>query len=592
MGKLMILFYFILSVFLADATENRRHIHVVCRGIINSTRIMKNLLLLFVLSQLPLLASADNCGKCGDNLTYSFVDATHTLTISGTGKMTDYNGEDAYVDNIPWYRYKEDIWNVVIEDGVTGIGKYAFYECSNLKDISIPNSVTTIGQYAFSFCTSLTSVAISPSVTSLEQGVFFCCAGLTDVTIPNSVTAIGVAAFYECSSLTSISIPRSVKSIKARAFKDCFQLKKVVIEDIAAWCDISFDDNPVWYAHHIYNVEGAEIRELEIPILVKSISNRAFMFCYSLTSLTIPSFVTNVGDVAFAGCYNLTNVVIDKSKTHVGNYAFNNCFSLTGIVSLSQTVSSCPDDNHPHIMDLGLDDGTEWTCCNVGATVPEGYGDYFAWGETSPKDYYYWDSYKWYEGTDYDYDFPSWHEGDNRLTKYNYDSEYGVVDDKFELDLEDDAAYVNWGGNWRTPNGKQLAYLLNNTIWEEMTVDGVVGTRFASKKTGNYIFMPHSGWMVYRTKHDGFRYWTRMLAPKGEYSLWADCMGTFSCLYPRYYGIPVRPIVYDGGESSIQVAKSKNVNSQTYYTLDGRLVNGKPRQHGVYITNGRKIIIK
>ena len=113
---------------------------------------MKKLLLFSLLVFLPVLANADDSGKCGNNLTYTFVEATHTLTISGNGDMTNYNSEDMYVDNIPWYNYKENIWNVIIENGVTSIGNNAFYECSNLTDISISNSVTTIGEAAFAFC--------------------------------------------------------------------------------------------------------------------------------------------------------------------------------------------------------------------------------------------------------------------------------------------------------------------------------------------------------------------------------------------------------------------------------------------------------
>ena len=113
---------------------------------------MKKLLLFSLLVFLPVLANADDSGKCGNNLTYTFVEETHTLTISGEGDMMNYNSEDMYIDEIPWNSYKENIWNVIIEYGVTSIGNNAFYECSNLRDLSIPNSVTTIGEAAFIGC--------------------------------------------------------------------------------------------------------------------------------------------------------------------------------------------------------------------------------------------------------------------------------------------------------------------------------------------------------------------------------------------------------------------------------------------------------
>ena len=110
------------------------------------------------------------------------------------------------------------------------------------------------------------------------------------------------------------------------------------------------------------------------------------------------------------------------------------------VMAQAQGLNLCPDDNHPHMIDLGLSDGSLWACCNVGAETPEESGDYFAWGETSPKENYSWESYKWCDGSMYN------------LKKYNYDIGFGIVDNKLELDLEDDAAYVNWGSKWIMPN--------------------------------------------------------------------------------------------------------------------------------------------
>lgn len=572
--------------------------HYLCK-VKNKTKNMKKLLVLLTISLLPMAAWANDSGTCGNNLTYTFMEETHTLTISGNGDMTNYNSEDLYVDNIPWYSYKENIWNVVIEHGVTSIGNNAFYECSNLKEISIPNSVTTIGEAAFAFCIGLTNINIPNSVKRINRIAFSCCTSLTDIIIPNSVTTIGIAAFLYCSNLRSIRIPNSIVSIGSRAFNGCSNLQKVIVEDIVSWCNISFDDNPIWYAHHIYNEEGEEITALNFPNYTEyNICDRAFMFCYGLTSVTIPSSIKYVGEAAFAGCYNLSNVTIDNSTTEVGNYAFNNCFALTGgSINPDQCLSSCPDSNHPHIIDLGLNDGTLWSCCNVGANVPEEYGDYYAWGEISTKDYYYWNTYKWCEGSDNDFDMNNWAEGNNRLTKYNYDSNYGIVDDKYELDLEDDAAYMNSNGNQRMPSSAQLAHLLNNTIEEEITFDGIVGSRLASKKNGSYIFMPYSG-EKQRSSFSGlnnaFKYWTRTLAPNSEYKgLYALAMGALSCAYLRYYGLPVRPVGHEGSGSNVEtIIHKRNMKSSTYYTLDGRILNGKPIQRGIYIMNGRKFVIK
>ncbi|MBR4384702.1 MAG: leucine-rich repeat domain-containing protein, partial [Selenomonadaceae bacterium] len=122
-------------------------------------------------------------GQCGKNLTWT-LDDDGTLTISGTGKMDDYYDS---AKAIAWFPFRESIEKIIIADGVTTIGKYAFYGCSILMSVTIPDSVTTIGANAFGGCNSLTSV-----------------------TIPDSVTTIGANAFGRCNSLTSVTIPDSV----------------------------------------------------------------------------------------------------------------------------------------------------------------------------------------------------------------------------------------------------------------------------------------------------------------------------------------------------------------------------------------------
>jgi len=109
---------------------------------------MKKQLLLFILTLMPMLAMADDSGSCGDNVTYTFVSSTGTLTIQGSGRMTDYY----YSLDIPWYSYKNDIKTVIIEEGVTSVGAWAFYHCSSLTSVTIPNSVTSFGEYSFYMC--------------------------------------------------------------------------------------------------------------------------------------------------------------------------------------------------------------------------------------------------------------------------------------------------------------------------------------------------------------------------------------------------------------------------------------------------------
>ena len=107
------------------------------------------------------------------------------------------------------------------------------------------------------------------------------------------------------------------------------------------------------------------------------------------------------------------------------------------------------ENGHDYV-DLGLPSGTKWATCNVGATAPEEYGDYFAWGETEPKTTYNWDTYKWCNGSE------------DTFTKYNTKSSYGTVDNKTQLELADDAARANWGGQWRMPTDAEWTELCKN----------------------------------------------------------------------------------------------------------------------------------
>ncbi len=268
-------------------------------------------------------ATKKETNTCGDNLTWDLTDGV--LTISGTGKMTDFS----YPDYGPWYSSRSSIKTLNISDGVTSIGNYAFYNCSALTSVTIPNSVTSIGKSAFADCSSLTSVTIGNSVTSIGDYAFEGCSGLTSMTIPNSVTSIGDWAFDGCSGLTSITIPKSVTSIGDVPFLLCSNLKTI---DIDA-------DNPN------YSSERGVLFNKDKTTLIQCPGGKQGTY-------TIPNSVTSIGDFAFAQCYALTSIEIPNSVTSIGEYAFYLCSGLTSVIVgngvkeiVSPTFAGCPLKN-------------------------------------------------------------------------------------------------------------------------------------------------------------------------------------------------------------------------------------------------------
>ena len=192
--------------------------------------------------------------------------------------------------------------------------------------------------------------------------------------------------------------------------------------------------------------------------------------------------------------------------------------------------------NAHEYVDLGL--SVKWATCNVGADSPEEYGDYFAWGETTPKTTYNWSTYKYCNGSS------------STMTKYCIKSSYGTVDNKTTLELTDDAARVNWGGKWRMPTRAEQDELRNtsNCTWTWTTQNGVKGYKVTSKKNGNSIFLPAAGCRIggslYDAGSDGY-YWSSSLnADNGHYACYLLFDSDYVVWYDnyRYYGRCVRAV--------------------------------------------------
>ena len=213
--------------------------------------------------------------------------------------------------------------------------------------------------------------------------------------------------------------------------------------------------------------------------------------------------------------------------TAVANYLLYGCIS-------GQSSSA-----HEYV-DLGLPSGTLWATCNVGAEAPEDFGDFYAWGETKPKSTYTWATYKYCKGSE------------TSMTKYCTNDNYGTVDYKTVLDLTDDAAFVNWGRDWRMPTleeEKELYSQCTCTYFKtgNSVYNGVPGYQFTGSN-GNSIFLPCAGEMS-DTGHTHSNvygnYWSSTLdADQSKFSWYIFYMTGKPNTYSnnRYYGHSVRPV--------------------------------------------------
>ena len=267
-----------------------------------------------------------------------------------------------------------------------------------------------------------------------------------------------------------------------------------------------------------------------------------------------PNYLSNTTDASYglgSFSYTLTNL-IDGATYYYRACATSDAGTVYGDIMQFTTVAipvlySDPTgykNGHAYV-DLGLPSGIMWATCNVGTDIPTGYGNYYAWGETEPKDYYDWTTYRWSNGT---YSNPL-------FSRYCNDANYGIdgfVDNLNTLLSSDDAATVNWGVGWRMPTYAEIEELMNNCTAVWVTEHGVTGRIFTGPN-GNSIFLPAAGRhlqeLFIHYGSEGY-YWSSTLNP--EYSPQPAWLLNFNAYdyggnyflneYPRYNGFSVRPV--------------------------------------------------
>jgi len=303
----------------------------------------KTLFTIIAIVLMALSAKAQYSGQCGDNLTWIVDESTGTLTISGTGDM--WND----------LSFMLGITNVVIQDGVTSIGSYAFSYQGYLVSASIPNTIVSIGDFAFYLCSSLSSVTIPNSVTTIGESAFLA-TGIESATLGNSVASVGDRIFCECYNLKSIVLPNSLKAIPDFAFWQCESLENVVFGDslvsigygALGFCksltDIDLPNTLLAIGERAF-VYCISLQSFDLSDSLESIDEYAFMACSALNSIEFPNSIKYLGENAFIGCTALESIRIPASLTSIGNHAFFGCDNIQEIYCMSNTPPNCLGDN-------------------------------------------------------------------------------------------------------------------------------------------------------------------------------------------------------------------------------------------------------
>ena len=252
-------------------------------------------------------------GTCGELLIWTLTE-DGVLTISGEGAMDQF--EDTNLPGAaPWVRHSDQIRSLVIGNGITSIGSWAFSGLQ-IKDIMIPDSVTYIDRNAFAQCSALTNLIIPENVVTIGDQAFSNCSALKNVTIGNSVTSIGKNTFESCYSLEIVIIGNSVTTIGNGAFYNCTNLQGVKIPDrVTSIGEFAF--------YNCTNLAG-----LEISKNVTIIEQFTFWGCVDLFNVTLPDGITTLGTAAFNGCSSLAKIIIPSSLTNIDQSVFSSCNSL------------------------------------------------------------------------------------------------------------------------------------------------------------------------------------------------------------------------------------------------------------------------
>lgn len=353
----------------------------------------KKLSLLMIM--IVLLALFVPCASAEDTLSWSLLG--DTLFISGNGYMHDFS-----TDVAPWRKYKDQITDIWVDNGIKSIGDQAFQYMDKVTWVILPPSLRQIGNSAFYKCTALQKVDLPNALTELGYSAFDHCSSLVSISLPDGITEIENAVFNCCSALESIYIPASVYEIKNSAFNSCKSLKTVYYGgSVRQWRDIEIEgyNKPLSSARIVYNAsrgdisaeppapsysakgsvtwnltddtltisgsgampdystttppwekQRSSIKHIVIDSGITHVGAQCFQYCSNVKTVSLPNTVTSIGKAAFYKCASLREIKLPVNLSFLGDQAFDHCVDLVsidipeGVRRLGDSVFNCCED--------------------------------------------------------------------------------------------------------------------------------------------------------------------------------------------------------------------------------------------------------
>ena len=340
------------------------------------------LVLSLMLALVPAAFAAEpasgTCGAEGDgsNVTWT-LDASGTLTFTGTGAMRDYTSQR----DTPWGRSGNAIQAVVVQEGITHIGAYAFFYYTNCRSVSLPSSLVSIGESAFAMNYGLTQLDLPEGLRKLGDMAFMSCRALERLTVPSTLEKIGKNTFSSCGSLSDVTLSEGLTALGRLMFSGDRQLKNITLPQSLTTIGASaFQQTGLQELHIPASVtkiegqafEGTALTTVEVPGTVKTLIDSAFSSCDNLRSFTLGEGFRSVPNGLLSRCRSLERVTLPQSLEKIDDYAFSECPRLTEInIPDSVTTFGIRCFSRTGLRELTLPEGTTTIGGRAFADMPD-----------------------------------------------------------------------------------------------------------------------------------------------------------------------------------------------------------------------------